>query len=299
MEVQIAAFLDYLRDEVRASPNTLAAYRRDLNQFQQFLEHGGRGGVISPHSVRDFGAFLLRSGMARASVERKLSCLRSFCKYLTSIGSINIGVPWRILLPRKGKRLPRFIEQNPLNELIESLKEDHELAVRTRLIIELLYGCGLRVSELAGLKLDDFDAHRRLLTVRGKGNKQRMVPVGGPAQKSLETYLAIRGRRAAERNHMVNTLTLLVNTSGRPYSVRGLQRTVGQVLEKLPNSPGQNPHILRHSFATHLLENGADLRAIQEMLGHASVSTTQKYTHVCRRKLMEVYRKAHPRAEKR
>jgi integrase/recombinase XerC len=299
MENQIVAYLDYLRDEVRASLNTTAAYRRDLSQFRQFLEHGERGGVISPHSVRDFGAFLLRSGMARTSVERKLSCLRSFCKYLSANGSINIGIPLRILLPRKPRRLPRFVEQKPLNELIETLKDDSELSARTRLIIELLYGCGLRVSELAGIRLEDYDSKRQVIRVRGKGNKDRLAPVGEPARECIKAYLNLRGSLARERGLEVKTAHLIVNSSGRPFSVRGLQRTVDQVLRKLPNSPGQNPHLLRHSFATHLLENGADLRAIQEMLGHASITTTQKYTHVCRRQLMEVYRKAHPRAEKK
>jgi integrase/recombinase XerC len=299
MDDQIADYLSHLQDELRASPHTVLAYRRDLDQFRLFLERGERGGVISPHSLRDFGAFLLRSGMARASVERKLSCLRSFCKYLASCGSINIEIGWRLLLPRKEKRLPRFVEQSPLNELIEALPEADELSARTRLIIELLYGCGLRVSELAGMRLEDFDAQRRLIRVRGKGSKDRMIPVGQPAQSCLRNYLKFRGKTAAKRGVMVTTTRLIVNGGGQPYSVRGLQRTVGKVLDKMPNSPGQNPHLLRHSFATHLLENGADLRAIQEMLGHASVSTTQKYTHVCRRKLMEVYQKAHPRALKK
>jgi len=299
MDDQIAAYLDHLSDEVRASPNTVAAYRRDLSQFQDYLERGGRGGVISPHSSRDFGAFLLRSGLARASVERKLSCLRSFCKYLSAHSSINYGIPWRILLPRKGQRLPRFIEQKPLNQLIESLPEGEELAARTRLIIELLYGCGLRVSELAAVRIEDIDLQRQILRVTGKGNKDRMVPIGQPAQESIRVYQALRGRKARERGGEVKAANLIVNSWGRPLSVRGLQRTVGQVLEKLPHAPGHNPHLLRHSFATHLLENGADLRAIQEMLGHSSVSTTQRYTHVCRRQLKEVYRKAHPRAEKK
>jgi integrase/recombinase XerC len=299
MDNQIADYLAYLQDEVRASPNTVAAYRRDLEQFRLFLEGGRRGGVISPHSLRDFGSFLLRSGMARASVERKLSCLRSFCKYLAAEGSINIEIGWRLLLPRKEKRLPRFLEQTPLNELIEALPEADELTARTRLIVELLYGCGLRVSELAGVRLDDFDTHRRLIRVHGKGHKDRLVPVGQPAQNCLQTYLNFRGTTAAARGVVIKTTRLIVNRGGQPYSVRGLQRTVGKVLDNMPNTPGHNPHLLRHSFATHLLENGADLRAIQEMLGHSSVSTTQKYTHVCRHKLMEVYQKAHPRALKK
>jgi len=297
MQEQIAKYLNYLRDEVRASPNTLTAYQRDLTQFQAFLDSGARSGVLSPHSIRDFGAFLLRSGQSRSSVERKLSALRSFCKYLARIGSINIGIPQRILLPRKGKRLPRFIEQKPLNDLIESLPVEGELPLRSRLTAELLYGCGLRVSELANIHLEDIDKQRQVIRVRGKGRKERLVPLGEPAVKCLEQYLQVRGRRGQRRRTAANSGCLLINSYGRPFSVRGIQRTVGRLLKMLPESPGQNPHLLRHSFATHLLENGADLRAIQEMLGHASVSTTQKYTHVCRHKLKEVYLQAHPRAQ--
>ncbi|RJP76560.1 MAG: tyrosine recombinase XerC [Candidatus Zixiibacteriota bacterium] len=295
---QIAGYLAYLRDEVRASDNTLSAYQRDLRQYGDFLEAGGRPGVISPHSIRDFGAYLLKSGQARASVERKLSCLRSFCKYLSVSGSINLGIPMRILLPRRGKRLPRAIEQKPLNRLIESLPEDREIGLRSRLIVELLYGCGLRVSELAGVNLEHIDEKRQVIRVTGKGRKERLVPVGRPAMQCLQRYLQLRGSAARKHRVEVTTRRLVINSNGQPLSVRGLQRTVDAILGRLPQAPGRNPHLLRHSFATHLLENGADLRAIQEMLGHASISTTQKYTHICRRKLKEVYLQAHPRAEK-
>jgi|GEM_PF-31852 integrase/recombinase XerC len=297
MERQVANYLDHLRDEVRASPNTLKAYQRDLDQFQAFLQAGSRSGVLSPHSIRDFGAFLLRSGQSRSSVERKLSALRSFCKYLSRTGSINIGIPQRILLPRKIQRLPRFIEQRPLNDLIESLPGGQELDVRSRLIIELLYGCGLRVSELAALRLRDFDRARQIIRVLGKGNKERLIPLGEPAWRCLDQYLSLRGDLGRRSAPTPVTDGLLLNIRGKPLSVRGVQRTVDRILGMLPRSPGRNPHLLRHSFATHLLENGADLRAIQEMLGHASVSTTQKYTHVCRQKLQEVFYQAHPRAQ--
>ncbi len=299
MERQVASYLDHLRDEVRASPNTLKAYQRDLDQFQAFLQAGSRSGVLSPHSIRDFGAFLLRSGQARSSVERKLSALRSFCKYLSRIGSINIGIPQRILLPRKIQRLPRFIEQRPLNDLIESLPGGQELDARSRLIVELLYGCGLRVSELAALRLRDFDRARQIVRVLGKGNRERLIPLGEPAWRCLDQYLSLRGDAGRRSAPMPVTDGLLLNIRGKPLSVRGVQRTVDRILGMLPRSPGRNPHLLRHSFATHLLENGADLRAIQEMLGHASVSTTQKYTHVCRQKLKEVFYQAHPRAQVR
>lgn len=297
MEQRIEKFLHYLKDEVSASPNTVAAYSRDLKQFEAFLELSGRAGVLSPNSIRDFGAHLLRNGQARSTVERKLSTLRSFCKFLSRYGDMHIEIPMRILLPRKGKPLPRFLDQKSLSELIDSLPTDPEISLRSRLIIELLYGCGLRVSELAGVRLEDFDTGRQVIRIKGKGGKERLVPVGKPAQRCLSDYISCRGRTAAQRKREVSTRRLLVSVNGEPLSVRDIQRAIAVILKSLPDSPGQNPHLLRHSFATHLLENGADLRAIQEMLGHASISTTQKYTHVCRNKLKEVYQKAHPRAE--
>lgn len=297
MKHQIEKFLAYLKNELSASPNTILAYSRDLNQFESFLESGSRAGVLSPNAIRDFGAFLFRSGQSRSSVERKLSTLRSFCKFLSRSGELNVEVPGRILLPRRSKPLPRFLDQKSLSALIDSLPVDREMTLRSRLIIELLYGCGLRVSELAGLQIEDFDTRREVIRIRGKGGRERLVPVGRLAQHCFKEYLQLRGQVAARRRKVVSTRRLLVNSSGQALSVRGVQRTIADILRSLPDSPGQNPHLLRHSFATHLLENGADLRAIQEMLGHASISTTQKYTHVCRNTIKEVYRKAHPRAE--
>ncbi len=298
MKERISKFLTYLQDEVHASSHTLSAYRRDLIQFYVFLDNDSRTGVLSPQSIRDFGAHLLRTGSSRATVERKLSVLRSFCKYLSRSGSINIELPRRILLPRREKRLPRFLDQRSLNDLIESQETQTELQVRSKLILELLYGCGLRVSELAGLTLQDLDFNRQVIRVLGKGRKERLVPLGRPARQCLDEYLKVRGSGARARRRSVSTRNLLVNITGEPFSVRGIQRTVDRLLKFLPEAPGSNPHILRHSFATHLLENGADLRAIQEMLGHASITTTQKYTHVNRSKLKEVYLQAHPRSTK-
>jgi len=298
MEQQVENFIAYLENEISASPNTVEAYRLDLRQFATFLENSGREGVFSPTSIRDFGAHLLREGLSRNTVERKLSSLRSFGKFLSRSGEINVEIPMRILLPRKGKQLPRSLDQKMLGELIDSLPADDELRLRSRLIIEMLYGCGLRVSELAGLRLEDFDAGREVILIRGKGGKERLIPIGKTAQSCLKDYLKLRGNTAAKRGKSVTTNRLIVNANGAPLSVRGLQRAIAQILRKLPDAPGQNPHLLRHSFATHLLENGADLRAIQELLGHSSISTTQKYTHICRTKLKEVYQQAHPRAEK-
>jgi integrase/recombinase XerC len=297
MNEKIIKFLQYLENEVSASPNTIAAYSRDLKQFTEFLHSTGREGVLSPTSVRDFGASLIKIGMARSTVERKLSTLRSFGQFLGRSGDSNPMISARIILPRKEKRLPRFIDQKSLGAIINSLPSDGEIALRDRLIIELLYGCGLRVSELATLNLEDYDESRKVIRVLGKGRKERLVPVGQMAQNSLKDYLRIRGKTARERSKPVLTERVLVSVNGLPLGVRDMQRSIAKTLTKLPNTPGQNPHLLRHSFATHLLENGADLRAIQELLGHSSISTTQRYTHVCRTKLKEVYRQAHPRSE--
>jgi integrase/recombinase XerC len=296
MKRRIDQFLAYLENELSSSRHTVAAYSRDLAQYNEFLDASGRAGVISPNSIKEFGAYLLRTGLSRSSVERKLSALRSFCKFLSRNGDLNIEIPARILLPRKAKKLPRFLDQKLMIALIESLPVHDEIALRTKLIIELLYGCGLRVSELAGIHLDDFDRGRRVVRILGKGNKERLVPMGDPAWNCLQEYLMQRGQAAVKRRKKVDETHLLLSVNGALLSVRDVQRSVAAVLKSLPDSPGQNPHILRHSFATHLLENGADLRAIQEMLGHTSIATTQKYTHVCRKKIKEVFDQAHPRA---
>lgn len=297
MNRTIDLFLQYLKDEVSASENTISAYHRDLKQYQQFLEKTGRGAIISPSSIRDYCACLIRNKLSRSTVERKLYSLRSFCKFLSQENLLHIEIPARILLPHRKKSLPRFINQKKLAELINSLSDDNELRARAKLIIELLYGSGLRVSELASLKLEDFDRSRTTVRVLGKGNKERLVPVGKLAGYSLERYLLFRGRNAELRGKPASDQSLLTSVNGKPLTVRDIQRSIESVLRALPDSPGRNPHLLRHSFATHLLENGADLRAIQEMLGHSSLITTQKYTHVCRTKLKEVFNQAHPRAE--
>ncbi|TKJ41530.1 tyrosine recombinase XerD [candidate division LCP-89 bacterium B3_LCP] len=296
MRQRIDSFSDYLINELSLSVNTIQAYQRDLLQYSDFLDTTERTGIISPQSIKDFGAYLLKKGLVRSSVARKLSALRSFCKFLSESGDLNIEIPSRILLPKRGKQLPRFIDQKSINQIIDSLPTDGELAVRSKLIVELLYGCGLRVAELAILQLEDFDRERRVVHVLGKGGKERFLPVGDAALHCLAEYLKVRGQTASERKSEVTTSRLLISVNGKPLNVRDLQRSVASILKKLPDTPGHNPHLLRHSFATHLLENGADLRAIQELLGHSSVTITQKYTHVCRTKLKEVFERTHPRS---
>ncbi len=297
MRDRIEKYIKYLTTEVSASPNTVAAYRRDLRQFEEFLTRSGRSGVISTASVRDFGAEQLKKGLARSTVARKMSALRSFCKFLSRCGDLHAEIPAGIILPKKAVPLPRFLDQKDLLNLLDSLPDDDELKSRARLIVELLYGCGLRITELAKLTFSDYDRRRRLLRISGKGNKTRLVPVGRAAVAALDQYLRFRGKLASVRKLRVDSDRIIISRDGRPLSVRQMQRIIADILMQLRDSPGRYPHLLRHSFATHLLENGADLRAIQEMLGHSSISTTQKYTHVCRHKLKEVYEQAHPRSE--
>jgi len=296
MPDRIRHFINYLKNEVAASPNTVSAYQRDLEQFFDYLKQSGRDGVISSSSIRDFGARLLKTGLARSSIERKLTSLRSFLKYLSINQPGNIEIPSTIPLPKKAKTLPKVINQSSLSNILESISLDGELNKRKWLSLELLYGCGLRISELAGLRLDDVDLKNEVLRVMGKGRKERIIPLGRKAQVAVKQYLEDRGSTASRRKKPVACDYLLVGLNGTHLTPRQLQRDIAGLLNQLPDTPGQNPHLLRHSFATHLLENGADLRAIQEMLGHSSVSTTQKYTHVCRSKLKEVYQKTHPRS---
>ena len=211
MEEKILKYLTHLSNIIGASANTISAYRRDLFQFKCFLDKSARSGVLSPNSIRDFGAYLFRLGRARSSVQRKLSAIRGFCTFLCSTGDIDAVIPTRIIFPRKEKRLPRFIDQKKLNLLIESLPTDTELRLRSRLIIELLYGCGLRVSELASLKMQDYDPSSSLIRVLGKGKKERLIPIGRPAIKSLENYKNERGKTALKRKRIVDKNRLIIN----------------------------------------------------------------------------------------
>jgi len=295
---QVEAFIRFLRNEVGASPNTVAAYQRDIDQFQQYLDSSGRSGIFSPNAIRDFARYLLKSGLVKASITRKMSALRSFSKFQSRQGWTDVQIPPRIPLPQPEQRLPKFLDQPSLQILIDALPHSDEAASRAYLMVELLYGCGLRVSELAGLQIKDFDSKKQVVHILGKGNKERIVPVGSKARAALQVYLRFRGEMAMKSQHKIHPDHLLINHHGAAISVRQIQRIIAGILNDLPMAPGQNPHLLRHSFATHLLENGADLRAIQEMLGHTSISTTQIYTHVCRKQLKTVYLQAHPRAEK-
>jgi integrase/recombinase XerC len=287
-----ARFLAYLRHERNASPHTLRHYASDLEQFAAFLKTLPDGSKeVERLDHRDLRTYLGELYAARresSSIARKLATLRSFFRFLAREG-IRRDNPARLLAsPKIPARLPAVPGVQKLEELFSSLPDDDEpRPVRDRAMLELLYGCGLRAAELVALDTSDVLRDARLLRVRGKGRKERQVPYGRKAAVALERWLA--ARPAADP-------AVFVNRRGRRLTTRSVGRIVKKYAILFSGDPSLHPHSLRHAYATHMLGSGADLRAIQELLGHARLSTTQKYTQVTVEQLMEVYEKAHPKA---
>jgi integrase/recombinase XerC len=289
---QIAVYCRYLDTERNVSLHTLAAYRRDLEQLAAFVAHetGGAAGV------GDVDHLLLRRYLAqmgkrakKSSVGRKLAAIRSFFRFLARQGVVAKNPAELIATPKKENRLPFHLDIDQVTTLVEAPQGEDKHALRDRAILELLYSCGLRVSELTGLAIGDLDLAGGMVRVLGKGGKERIVPVGSRALEAIRGYLQDRG-------DLGGSGPLFLNTRGQRINRRSVARIVDLHVLRIAAFKRISPHILRHTFATHMLEGGADLRAIQELLGHASLSTTQKYTHVGIDRLMEVYDKAHPKA---
>jgi integrase/recombinase XerC len=292
-------FSVHLSTERHASAHTVDAYLSDLAQFAAYLQSSRQTTDIREIDVRALRGFLARlhGSQEPSSVARKLASLRAFCKFLVRRGALSRNPAENIASPKQKKLLPRTLSVDEAFALVEAPEEDSAIAARDRALLELLYGGGLRVSELCGIDLDDLDRSGRTVRVRGKGNKERLVPFGEKAAKALGDYL---GRRHAfGREGDRDRQALFLNRFGGRLGPRAVQRLVGRYLAAAGLPVGATPHTLRHAFATHLLGGGADLRGIQELLGHASLSTTQRYTHVSVEHLMEVYDRAHPRAHAR
>jgi integrase/recombinase XerC len=301
----IDEFEEYVADARRYSPRTVRAYRSDLDRFAGFWERDfGEGAAsttplsrVDTLAVRSYLASLHRSRLASRSLARHLSTLRSFFRWACREGHMDKNPARALPAPRLPKTLPRAMTL-PDTERLLAADEDAPFFERDRALFELLYATGLRVSEAAGLDLEDVDFASRLLRVVGKGNKERIAPFGETAEDALAAYLPVRGARrkgsrSADRD---DGEPLFVNARGGRLTTRSMARLLKHRLRAAGLPAEISPHALRHSFATHLLEAGADLRAIQELLGHASLSTTQKYTHLDAARLREVYRRAHPKA---
>jgi integrase/recombinase XerC len=294
MKQEIDRFLRYLAGERNVSPHTLTAYRSDLAQFHDFVakERGGNNAVaaVDHFFIRRWLA-LLHKEHKKSSIGRKLAAVRSFFKYLLRTGIIPKNPAELVSTPKKEKRLPFHLNIDEVTALVEAPRDPDILSLRDRAIMETLYSCGLRVSELTELNINAVDLEEGLVRVMGKGGKERIVPVGRYAVAAITAYLAARGAISGD-------MPLILNARGGRLTRRSVGRIIDKYIVRIAAMKKISPHTLRHSYATHLLEGGADLRAIQELLGHASLSTTQKYTHVSIDRLMEVYDKAHPKARK-
>jgi len=289
---QIASFCVYLDTERNVSPHTLAAYRRDLEQLAVFVirEKGEKAAAADvDHLLLRRYLALLGKSAKKSSIGRKLAAIRSFFRYLLRSGDVAKNPAELIATPKKENRLPFHLDIDQVTTLVEAPADDQRHALRDRAVLEMLYSCGLRVSELTGLNIAELDLSGGMVRVMGKGGKERIVPVGSRAITAVREYLAGRGEPAGSG-------PLFLNTRGQRINRRSVARIVDAHVLRIAAFKRISPHILRHTFATHMLEGGADLRAIQELLGHASLSTTQKYTHVGIDRLMEVYDKAHPKA---
>jgi len=293
MNREIAGFLRYLDRERNASPHTIRAYAADLEQFQAHLaEEMGRAGRLDDVDhllIRGFLARLHRSGLKKVSAARKLATLRTFFRYLCREGILERNPARALLSPRTERRIPTHLEESEIATLIE-VPGETDSARRARAILELLYATGIRCAELVGLDLGDVDLAARTVRVLGKGSKERVIPFGRPALAAVSAYLLAR------RNARPRSQALFVNARGGRLTDRWVRQIVTDRVKQVAMTRRLSPHALRHSFATHLLERGADLRSIQELLGHASLSTTQRYTHVNARHILDIYKKTHPRA---
>jgi integrase/recombinase XerC len=291
-------FLRYLRVERQMSPHTLRNYRLDLTQFLEFCSEHREGLELAQVTYQDLRAFLATAlkRNRKTTVARKLSTLRTFFKYLQRLGVISRNPAKLAPSPKLEKVLPNYLSVDEAFHLLGAPKDDDFGTCRDKAILEVFYGGGLRLAELAGLSLGDMDLAPGVLRVWGKGAKERLAFLGEPARAALSAYLPLRQRRLAEHGAGDET-ALFVNSRGRRLSSRGVARVVAKWVRLSGLSPGLTPHGLRHSFATHLLEGKADLRAVQELLGHASISTTGRYTHLNLDYLMEEYDKAHPRSK--
>lgn len=296
MSNDIAQFIEYMQIEKSASKLTIQAYHKDLEQFYKFLQAEDIKSWQDVHYgvIRHYLTLLYENGLSKRSVTRHLSSLRSFYHFLLRESVVEHNPFKQVQLPKAEKAIPEFFYEEELEPLFTISDIHTPLGQRNQVIIELLYAAGLRVTELIQIKKEDIDFQLETLYVLGKGNKERYVPFGRKAAEALKTYL--EGGRKELMKKVEEHQFLLVNQNGRPITARGVRHILNKMMEDAAMTQNIYPHKLRHSFATHLLNNGADLRSVQELLGHSKLSSTQIYTHVTKDRLSQIYRSAHPRA---
>jgi integrase/recombinase XerC len=293
----VEKFLGYLKYERRVSAFTLLTYAGDLRQFQEFVETQKIHGDITRLVLRRFFSTLTRAGLMAVTVNRKLACLRAFFKFLLMENAVPHNPASNVVFLKKPVRLPDFLTQREVTNALNAIRADTLEGARDAAILELFYGSGLRLRELAGLTISDIDLMNMQICVIGKGNRQRVVPLGRVAGNAVQKWME-RRREVVQRTKSM-AQQLFIGKSGKALLPGKIGRCVAVRLKPFTDPSKAHPHALRHSFATHLLEAGADLMAVKDMLGHASLTTTQVYTHVTAERLKAAYRQAHPRAERR
>lgn len=302
MQDYVRKFLHYLEHERNCSAYTIVSYEEDLNQFATYLSHTGDDGAerletISHQTVRDFLHSLIEKGYSRGSIARKLACLRSFFRFLRRQQMLSTNPAAAIRAPKLPKRLPTVLAEHEVALLMEQPDRSTPEGCRDRALLEILYGTGIRLGELIRLNWSDINFADGTLKVMGKGSKQRIVPFGGMALQALREYRAVRTMIVVPP-YVDGTCgeAVFVTKRGKRLSPNGVNILMNDYIGKVSEVHKKSPHVLRHSFATHLLDRGADLKAVQQLLGHESLSTTQVYTHVSVERLKKVYAQAHPKA---
>ncbi|HHY39839.1 MAG TPA: tyrosine recombinase XerC [Syntrophaceticus sp.] len=294
-------YIIFLRTQKNLSEQTALSYMSDLNHFQSYLEDKQ---IETPegfniNTIRDYLALLYKSGYARSTISRRLSCLRSLFRYLSQTGKINNNPLTLIRTPKKGRPLPQFLYLAEVEKLLEQPKGKGALGLRDQAMLELFYSSGLRIGEIVQLNIIDIDFSGRVIRVRGKGRKERIVPLGSYACQALLEYLQKARPVITEKRNPLPEEPCFVNSRGKRLTTRGVYGIITKYLKEVAPFRNLTPHSLRHTFATHLLEGGADLRSVQELLGHSRMSSTQIYTHITGERIRSVYQKAHPRAKER
>jgi integrase/recombinase XerC len=301
IERKIPIFLQYLRQERNYSIHTVASYEDDLRQFSEFLQRHFESrkyalDEMDHVTIRLFLGDLLEQGFSKSSIARKLAALKSFFKYLHKVHELKQNPALNVASPKIEKRLPQYLDEATVQRLMAQPDRSTPEGARDAAMLELFYSTGVRLSELIGLELSDVDFHNSTIKVTGKGSKQRIIPFGRPARDALKLYLEKRGNLVNRQTKPADVKAVFMTIRGKRMNPKGVNVLINRYIGSVSEIEKKSPHVLRHTFATHLLNRGADLRAVKELLGHESLSTTQVYTHVSVDRLKKVYAQAHPKA---